>query len=85
MKYDLLVEQLAEKHHAQAALSELEAAGPAASAALRRGLHHDEAVVRMRCCMVLDHYLDEATLPDLFDNLSHPDGRVRRRRRRSRV
>jgi HEAT repeat protein len=75
--YDLLVERLAVKHHAQAALRELMAAGPAASAALRRGLRHDDAVVRMRCCMVLDHYLDEAALPDLLDNLGHPDGRVR--------
>ena len=53
------------------------AAGPAASGALRRGLHHDDPVVRMRCCMVLDHYLDAAAIPDLLDNLTHPEGRVR--------
>jgi HEAT repeat protein len=75
--YDLLVEQLAEKHLAQAALKELMAAGPAATAALRRGLRHDEPMVRMRSCMVLDHYLDEAAIPDLLANLSHPEGRVR--------
>jgi hypothetical protein len=77
VKYDLLVERLAEKYRAQAALRELMAAGPAASAALRRGLRHDDPLVRMRCCMVLDHYLDAAALPDLLDNLSHPEGRVR--------
>jgi HEAT repeat protein len=76
-RYDLLVERLAEKRHAQAALRELMAAVPAASPALRRGLRHDEPLVRMRCCMVLDHYLDEAALPGLFENLSHPEGRVR--------
>jgi HEAT repeats len=76
-RYDLLVEQLADKRHAQAALTELMAAGPAASPALRRGLRHGEPVVRMRCCMVLDRYLDEATRPDLLENLSHPEGRVR--------
>jgi hypothetical protein len=76
-EYDLLVEQLASKHRAQSALRELMAAGPAASAALRRGLRHEEALVRMRCCMVLDHYLDAAAIPDLLDNLDHPEGRVR--------
>jgi HEAT repeat protein len=53
------------------------AAGSAATTALRRGLHHDDPVVRMRCCMVLDHHLDEAALPDVLDNLTHAEGRVR--------
>ena len=76
-RYDLLVERLADKHHAQTALRELLAAGQAAVPAVRRGLRHEEALVRMRCCMVLDHHLDEAAIPDLFANLSHPEGRVR--------
>ena len=48
MKYDLLVERLADQHHAQSALRELLAAGKAAVPAVRRGLRHEEAVVRMR-------------------------------------
>jgi HEAT repeat protein len=76
-EYDSLVEQLASKEHAPDALRALFAAGPAATDAVRRGLRHDEPLVRMRCCMVLDHHLDEAALPELLANLDHPEGRVR--------
>jgi hypothetical protein len=61
--YDSLVEQLALKEQAQAARQALIDAGPAATAAVRRGLRHDDPVVRARCCMVLDHHLDEAAIP----------------------
>jgi HEAT repeats len=76
-EYESLVEQLARKDQAQAALQALLAAGSAATPAVRRGLRHDEPVVRMRCCMVLDHHLDDAAIPELVANLDHPDGRVR--------
>ena len=76
-EYDVVVEQLAIKHRAQAALRGLMAAGPAATSAVRRGLLHDDPVVRVRCCMVLDHHLDEAALPELMANLTHPEGHVR--------
>ena len=76
-EYDSLVEQLALKEHAQAALQALMDAGPAATPAVRRGLRHGEPVVRMRCCMVLDHHLDEAAIPELLANLDYSDGRVR--------
>jgi HEAT repeat protein len=76
-EYDRLVEQLTLKEHAQAALQALMEAGPAAIVAVRRGLRHDEPIVRVRCCMVLDHHLDEAAIPDLIANLDHPEGRVR--------
>jgi HEAT repeat protein len=75
--YDSLVEQLAVQHRADAALRALMAAGPAATPAVRRGLSHADAAVRMRCCMVLDHHLDETALPELIANLTHEDGRVR--------
>jgi HEAT repeat protein len=75
-EYDSLVEQLALKEHATARET-LIAAGPPAVAALTRGLRHDDPVVRARCCMVLDHNLEEVALPDLFANLEHPEGRVR--------
>jgi HEAT repeat protein len=76
-EYDSLVEQLARKEHAQAARQALMDAGPAATAAVRRGLRHDEPIVRVRCCMVLDHHLDEAAVPELIANLDHREGRVR--------
>ena len=76
-KYDLIVEELAVKHRARGALRALMAAGPAATSAVRRGLLHDDPVVRVRCCMVLDHHLDEAALPELIANLTHEDGDVR--------
>ena len=75
--YDSLVEQLALKQHAPAALQALMDAGPAATPAVRRGLRHDEPIVRVRCCMVLDHHLEEAAIPELIANLDHPEGRVR--------
>jgi hypothetical protein len=75
--YDSLVEQLAVKHRADSALRALMAAGAAATPAVRRGLLHDEPIVRVRCCMVLDHHLDEDALPELMANLEHPEGRVR--------
>jgi HEAT repeat protein len=76
-EYDSLVEQLALKGHTQAALQALMDAGPAATPAVRRGLRHDEPIVRVRCCMVLDHHLDEAAIPELIVNLDHREGRVR--------
>ena len=76
-EYDELVEQLAVKDRAPTALEGLMAAGRDATAAVRRGLLHDEPMVRVRCCMVLDHHLDEAAVPELLANLDHPEGRVR--------
>jgi HEAT repeat protein len=77
MDYDELVEQLAAKDRAQEALGRLMEAGSAATPAVRRGLLHDESIVRVRCCMVLDHHMDEAAVPELIANLEHPEGRVR--------
>jgi hypothetical protein len=75
--YDSLVEQLSVSHRARAALRELMSAGPDATPALRRGLSHPSPEVRIGCCMVLDHHLDEAAVPELIANLDHPEGRVR--------
>ena len=75
--YNTLVEELALRDRAQDALAALMTAGSAATPAVRRGLLHDDPLVRMRCCLVLDHYLDEAALRELFANLAHKDGRVR--------
>lgn len=71
------VENLAVEHRAKAALRALMAAGSAATPVLRRGLQHANPVVRAGCCIVLDHFLDEAALPELMANLDHDDERVR--------
>jgi HEAT repeat protein len=74
--YRQFAENLA-THDWQQALAALMDAGRDATDALRQGLGHDDPAVRMRCCMVLDHHLDEAALPELIANVEHPHGRVR--------
>jgi HEAT repeat protein len=71
------VEDLRIKHRAKAALRRLMVAGASATPALRAGLRHDFAEVRVGCCVVLDHFLDQAALPELIANLDHEDERVR--------
>jgi hypothetical protein len=75
--WDRLVEDLAVGHRAKGALRQLMAAGMEATPALRRGLSHPEPEVRVGCCIVLDHFMDEAAVPDLMANLTHEDARVR--------
>jgi len=75
--YRTLVEDLALAHRRQAALGHLMLAGTAATPAVRAGLRHESAAVRTACCQILDHFLDEAALPELLENLSHPDPQVR--------
>ena len=48
-----------------------------ATPALRRGLRHDDPDVRVGCCVVLDHFMDEAAVPELIANLAHENARVR--------
>jgi hypothetical protein len=76
-EYDGLVDDLAVPHRAKRALRQLMAAGMLATPALRRGLHHPSPEVRVGCCGVLDHFMDEAALPELKANLTHEDERVR--------
>jgi HEAT repeat protein len=76
LDYQGLVEQLSTERWRQA-LEKLMEDGSAGSGAVREGLRHPDPNVRIRCCMVLDHHLDEAALPDLIANLEHADGRVR--------
>ena len=75
--YRRWVEDLAVKHRAPAALRHLMAAGPLATPALREGLRHRNPAVRVGCCKVLDHFLDDAAVPELIANLTHEDERVR--------
>ena len=76
---DRCVESLAVEHRRKEALRALLSAGPRATDALRRGLHSDDAQVRLGCCYVLDFFMDEAALPDLVANLDHDDESVRSR------
>jgi HEAT repeat protein len=54
-------------------------AGDPALPALREGLHHADAVVRRVCASILDHLVDEASLPALVAALDDPDPDVLRR------
>ena len=75
--YHLFLEDLAVKHRAKHSLHCLMAAGSLATPALLEGLRHPEPAVRIGCCMVLDHYMDAAALPELIENLHHENEMVR--------
>lgn len=75
--YHRFVEDLAVNHRAKESLRRLMAAGSLATPAVREGLHHPEPAVRIGCCQVLDHFMDEAALPELLENLHHEDESVR--------
>lgn len=75
--YDALVEQLADKATRGPATRALMEAGPAATPALRAGLSHQHASVRVGCCFVLDHHLDDAAVPELLANVAHRNRKVR--------
>ncbi len=72
-----LVEFLGVKHRAKDALRRLMIAGSSATPAVRRGLRHPDPAVRVGCCKVLDHHMDEAALPELIENLQHGNAAVR--------
>ena len=71
------VNLLGVSHHASEALKRLMAAGPLATAVVREGLRHPNPAVRVGCCKVLDHFMDEAAVPELIENLNHSDEQVR--------
>jgi hypothetical protein len=75
--FDRLVEDLGIAHRAKESLHRLMDAGSLATSAVRRGLRHPDPAVRVGCCQVLDHFLDEGALPELMENLTHPNADVR--------
>lgn len=75
--YKCMVEDLAIKHRYKQALRCLMAAGGRATPIVREGLRHPEPAVRVGCCIVLDHHMDEEALPELIANLDHEDEQVR--------
>jgi HEAT repeat protein len=78
-RYDRLVRDLAVEHRARAAMRGLRAAGAAATPAVRRGLAHPDARVRVGCCDVLDHFLDRDAIPELVACLGDDEPSVRAR------
>jgi len=74
---DEVVDALGVPHRSRAAFWRLVALGPAAAAAVRRGLAHDNAAVRRGCCEVLDLQWDDAAGPDVAALLVDPDPDVR--------
>ncbi|HIG39363.1 MAG: HEAT repeat domain-containing protein [bacterium] len=75
--YTELVNCLAIKHRKKEALRCLMAGGFDTASALRAGLKDDNPDVRVGCCMVLDHFMIEAAVPELIENLTHSDSSVR--------
>ena len=76
-QYARWVDDLTVPHRFKHALKQLMAAGMLATPALRRGLRHPDPEVRIGCCIVLDHFMDEAAVPELIENLAHENPRVR--------
>ncbi len=75
--YARYVEYLGVEYRAREALRQLMAAGMQATPVVRQGLQHPNPAVRVGCCQVLDHFLDENALPELIENLAHPNEEVR--------
>ena len=71
------IEMLARPHRRKVAMRKLMAAGRAGTPVVRAGLQHDDPEVRIACCKVLDHFMDEAAIPELIDNLDHAHPGVR--------
>ena len=75
--FDGWVRQLAIAHTRQLAKRHLMVSGPPALPAVRRGLQHPKAIVRRLCVAILDHLLDEESVPDLVAALDDDDPTVR--------
>ena len=71
--YDGWVRQLGKAERRQRAKIHLMGSGPPAVPALRRGLVHEDAVVRRFSAVILDHLLDDDAVPDLVAALDDDD------------
>ena len=72
-----LILVLGDPHRGSGAYTRLLALGPEAAEAARGGLAHSDERVRERCCQILDHLMDAASIPLLIDALADPCERVR--------
>ena len=52
-------------------------AGRAGTPVVRAGLRHADPEVRIACCKVLDHFMDEDAVPELIANVGHRHPGVR--------
>lgn len=68
---------LASPHRRKVALRKLMAAGRAGTPVVRSGLGHADPEVRIACCKILDHFMDEEALPELVANVRDPHPGVR--------
>jgi HEAT repeat protein len=71
--FDGWVGQLAKAERRQLAKRHLLRMGSPALPALRRGMRHPEPMVRRTCTGILDHLVDEESLPDLVAALDDAD------------
>jgi len=71
------VERLTIPHHHKEAFWHLVLSGPQALDAVRAGLAHDDARVRVGCTRVLDHLVDDASWDDLLAMLDDDVPEVR--------
>lgn len=74
-----LVEDLAVAHQAKDAMRQLMFARSLATRAVRLGLRHPDPDVRIACCNILDHHLDQDAIPDLIATLQDESDLVRAR------
>jgi HEAT repeat protein len=72
-----LVQRLADPHRYFPAYQQLIALGAEACEPVRGGLKHPDPRVRMLCCQVLDHVMDQASIPALISALADPAQEVR--------
>jgi HEAT repeat protein len=77
--YDGWVRLLGRDGTRQRARRHLLQAGPPAVPALRRGLEHHDPTVRRMCVGLLDHLVDEASVPNLVAALDDDDPVVQAR------
>ena len=61
-----LVEWLAVPHQSAYAIRKLKQLGSRAVPSLRHGLQHPEHLIRVGCCIALDHVYDDSCLPGLI-------------------
>ena len=76
-EHQAIIEDLAFPYKAPNAYRALLDLGIRALPAVRAGLRHDDADIRLQCCRFLDRYLSSDTLSDLMDLLNDGDERVR--------
>jgi HEAT repeat protein len=74
---DAVVEELGVPHRAQAAYWVLLGRGERSLPAVRAGLQHEHADVRVHCCRIMDHFLAPDALTELLGMLDDSDARVR--------